>query len=207
MKTSLQKRVKIIVRMLSSLRVRYCVALVCVALLAGALSIPTSAYAANEESGEDSRGSGFYQQATIAALLDEDRELDGKNVQFEGEAIGDILSNARDADMRWVTFKPKNALTNETVAVWMSREDSEKISHLGKYNVEGTVLRVEGVFNTICSEHEGQTDVHAHTVAIVSEGAVFQEEFEIALFVPGIISVVAGLIFMGLYYSVRRRQR
>lgn len=193
--------------MLSLFRVRRSIAFVFGVLLVGALFLSVPAYAANESAGEDSRGLIVYQKATIAALLDSGRELDGKNVQVEGEAIGDILSSSRDAEMRWVTLKPKNALTNETIAVWMSRENSEKISHLGRYNVEGTVLSVEGVLNTVCPEHEGQTDVHAHAVVLVSEGAVYQEKFEIALFIPGILAVLAGLVFMALYYSVRRRQR
>ncbi len=182
-------------------------AILCAGFFVLSVSLPSFAFADNGPEAKESSAADPYEETTIAALLGADESLDGSKVRIEGEAIGDILNATSDERMCWVTLKPLGALTNETIAVWMTQEDAAKITYLGKYNVRGTVLRVEGVFSLICPAHEGQTDVHAQHVTVIQEGEIYREPFDIVSFAPGFIAVAVGLLLMIVYYFVRRRQR
>lgn len=182
-------------------------AILCAGLLVLSVSLPSLAFADNGFEVKESSAADPYEETTIATLLGADESFNGSKVRIEGEAIGDILNATSDERMCWVTLKPVGALTNETIAVWMTQEDAAKITYLGKYNVRGTALRVEGVFSLICPAHEGQTDVHAQHVTVIQEGEIYRESFDIVSFVPGIIAVVVGLLLMTAYYFVRRSQR
>lgn len=91
-------------------------------------------------------------------------ELDGQQVIFEGEAIGEALR--ADRDSVWV-----NVLGDGTaIGVWMPREMARPIEHWGGYRQTGDTLRVTGVVNLACDSHGGDLDVHATALEVVERG-------------------------------------
>ena len=64
-----------------------------------------------------------------------------------------------------------------------AREDAAEIDMYGAYGKTGSWLRVQGVFNLACSEHEGESDIHATSVVVEDQGFEHPDEFDIHAFV------------------------
>lgn len=91
-------------------------------------------------------------------------ELDGSEVTFEGEAIGEALR--ADGDSVWV-----NVLDEGTaIGVWMPDDMAEQIERFGAYRQTGDTVRVTGVVNLACDRHGGDLDVHATALEVTGSG-------------------------------------
>ena len=89
----------------------------------------------------------------------------GQTVQVRGEAVGEAIRMADgSSDLVWVTLA--DVASNSSVSVVMRREDAAGIDTYGAYGKTGSWLRVQGVFNLACSEHEGESDIHATSVVV-----------------------------------------
>lgn len=105
----------------------------------------------------------FAQAVTSADLINKAKNYDGKTVAYRGEAIGDIMLRK---DYAWINANDgKNA-----IGVWIKKELAKDIRFLGGYGYMGDVIEVEGEFHRACPEHGGDMDIHAQTVAVVSQG-------------------------------------
>lgn len=81
------------------------------------------------------------------------------------------------------------------------------IDTFGAYGTTGTRLQVRGVFNLVCNEHQGISDIHASAVSLVSHGSKHSDKFDIMGFVPGIgMLALAGAIYV-LFRVMRERGR
>ncbi len=149
--------------------------------------------------------SSFIYDTSIADLSDADAYYDGQTVQVIGEAIGDNLRASLGGRQRWITLSSNDDAS--TIAVIMSAEAASRIDTFGAYNVRGTLVQVRGVFNLVCAQHEGVSDLHAEVVNIVEKGERFEDEFKLESFIPGAVAVVVGLFMMGLFYFLRERRR
>ncbi len=93
-----------------------------------------------------------------------DRDLDGSNVVFVGEVIGESLR--ADDGHRWV-----NVLGDSTaVGVYVPAAEAATVESFGSYKRSGDVVRVSGVVNVVCEQHAGEFDVHATSFEVVGRG-------------------------------------
>jgi hypothetical protein len=85
---------------------------------------------------------------------------------------------------------------NTGMAVWLPSELVEDIEYYGDYKHEGDIVEVEGVFNAACSEHGGDTDIHASALEVIEVGHTVDDPIH-----PGKVvwAVVLGLIALALY--------
>lgn len=136
------------------------------------------------------------QAATFGDFVERGKELDGKELVFEGEAIGDPM---RRGDHAWV-----NALDpGGAVGVWMEAEAAERIGRFGSYRGSGDRLRVRGIFHRACPEHGGDLDLHAAVVEVLAPGRDTPrpvDRLELLLLAP---SFALALV---LFFAWRRRE-
>ena len=147
----------------------------------------------------------FLYDAAIADLAGADSYYDGQTVQVRGEAVGEAMRMAGSGDEVWVTLV--DVESGSSVSVVMKRSDADKIDTYGAYGKTGTRLRVQGVYNLACSEHEGESDIHATTVAVEEKGYAHPDRFDATDFMPGVAAMVAGAVLMAVFWYVRERAR
>jgi hypothetical protein len=108
-----------------------------------------------------SAGSGVLSPAEVVWI---GPEGDGEEIVVEGEAIGDVLRTVGGG--KWV-----NILGDDVgLGIWMQDAMVEQITHLGKYQHTGDILRIEGTLNRACPQHGGEYDVHASDVTVIQKG-------------------------------------
>ncbi|MEG0322789.1 MAG: hydrolase [Raoultibacter sp.] len=151
--------------------------------------------------------SSFIYDTTIGDLAAADAYFDNQTVQITGEAVGDLIEDIDQPGWCWVEVGSRNAASNATVAVWMSRANAEKIDTFGKYGTTGTMLQVRGTFHLVCPEHTGISDLHADYVSVADRGKQHPDTFEPQNFIPGGIVIGLGIVVLGVFYFVRERQR
>lgn len=101
-------------------------------------------------------------------LIENAQEYDGKEVVYEGEAIGEVMHRR---DGVWVNINDgENA-----IGVWMPPELAAVIKYRGSYKAKGDILRVRGVFNRNCVQHGGDLDIHATSLHKIKSGWERQE--------------------------------
>lgn len=167
-------------------------------LLAGSQLFPCEALAVSGGAGTGTGAESPY-ETTVADLVAANPVLDGTEVRFVGEAIGEPI----DADVGhvWVNVAGQEKL----IGVYLTNDQAEQITDYGGYLVEGTQLQITGTFDTSCSMHDGELDVHADNVSTVSSGGtVSGDEGTWKLYAGGSL-IVAGAV-MWLVYRYRRRK-
>lgn len=148
----------------------------------------------------------FLYDAAIADLAGADSYYNGQTVQVRGEAVGEaIRMSGGPSDMVWVTLA--DVASNSSVSVVMRQEDAAKIDTYGAYGKTGSWVRVQGVFNLACSEHEGESDIHATSVVVEDQGFEHPDEFDIHAFFPGLAALTVGAFLMLMFWYVRERSR
>lgn len=147
-------------------------------------------------------------------LLESADEYDGREVIYEGEAIGDVMMRG---DFAWLTVNDdhysEHALHeagelkggNSGIGVWLPADEAEKVNVLGRYGTVGDYVRVRGTFNADCAEHGGDVDIHAVSLEVIKPGLDVDTG-------PGLARyLAAGLAFVFLAVSMmpyfRRRAR
>ena len=147
----------------------------------------------------------FLYDAAIGDLAGADSYYDGQTVQVTGEVVGEAIAVSGDADHVWIVLRDPG--TGSTVTVFLRRSDERKIDTFGAYGSTGTTLRVRGTFNLACSQHEGESDVHAQVVSTVSSGYQHKEEFNIEDFKPGAAMLAIGGVLAFVFWRMRERSR
>lgn len=151
----------------------------------------------------------FIYDTTIDSLFDQAALYEGDTVQVEGEAIGDLISaGAIDGrELYWVMLTSTDAENKASISVLMTAEQAKQVDHLGRYGVTGTILQVRGIFHQACAEHEGLPDIHATNVNAITRGSEHADVLRLREFIPGVVTVIVGIILMGVYYFIRERSR
>jgi hypothetical protein len=98
-----------------------------------------------------------------AELISKAEEWDGRELIFEGEAIGPLM---RRGEHVWINVLDANA----AMGIFLSSDTARAIGNFGSYERKGDTLRVRGVFNRACPDHGGDMDIHASSVAIITAG-------------------------------------
>lgn len=150
--------------------------------------------------------SSFIYDITIKELAEADSYMDGQTVQVTGEVVGDRIFAELDPTDCWVMLQSTEKNDSE-IAVFMPLTASESIDTYGAYGKRGTTLQVRGTFNLACADHQGASDLHADSVAVVSKGSVEDLEFNFMRLVPGLVLLLFGSLMLIVYDIMRERQR
>lgn len=129
----------------------------------------------------------FAKPVDSNTLINNALKYNGKIVEFQGEAIGEIMKRGNFA---WVNIHDgQNA-----IGIFMKYEDARKIKYLGKHLVKGDIVFVKGILNRACKEHGGDLDIHAKQIEIVKRGYKISEKVDRLRAVLGI-----GIFFIGSF--------
>ena len=105
----------------------------------------------------------FGQTVSSAELIAKAKDLDGKQVIYSGEVIGDVMNRG---DFAWANIHDgANA-----VGVWLTAEMAAKIRLTGGFKHSGDLVEITGVFNRACIEHGGDMDIHAQSLNLQVPG-------------------------------------
>ncbi|MFC1637524.1 DNA-binding protein [Candidatus Margulisiibacteriota bacterium] len=96
-------------------------------------------------------------------LVEKAAEFDGKQVEMQGEVIGDVMVRGEYA---WINVNDGT----RTIGIWVKKGLVENITYVGDYNHLGDMVKFSGVFHRACRQHGGDLDVHAAKLEIAQEG-------------------------------------
>lgn len=104
-------------------------------------------------------------QPTVSSteLIENAKELDGKEVAYQGEAIGEVMTRG---NYSWVNLHD----ADNALGVWLPNNFLGLISFTGSYTARGDWLEVKGIFNRACAMHGGDLDIHAAHLAKIRDG-------------------------------------
>ncbi len=151
--------------------------------------------------------SSFIYDITIKELASADSYMDGQTVQVTGEVVGDRILPELDSSDCWVMLQSSGEGDDSEVAVYMPLTASESIDTYGAYGKRGTTLQVRGTFNLACKDHQGASDLHSESVAVVARGSVEEMEFNYMRLVPGLVLLLIGSLLLIAFDIMRERQR
>ena len=135
----------------------------------------------------------------VGVLTSVNRALNGAEVSFTAEAIGDILR--ADSDHKWVNVLGADA---QEIGVYMSNEDASKIEDLGSYKQQGTTLYIEGIYSVACSSHEGELDIHASLVKVMQEGQTINHDVNKTYLAIGILFMGMSFLLLFIFFKLRK---
>jgi hypothetical protein len=121
-------------------------------------------------------------------LIEQAKQLHGKEVVYTGEAIGDPM---RRGGHCWVNVNDGN----NAIGIWLDERQFAVIRTFGSYDATGDVLRIRGTFHRSCPEHGGDMDIHAAAIDLVKGGEALQHPVRVlslvlaAIFLPASLAV------------------
>jgi hypothetical protein len=115
-------------------------------------------------------------------LINNAKYLDGKEVTYIGEAIGDVM---RRGDFSWVNVNDDQ----NAIGIWTPNNLAAEIKNTGSYQSRGDVVEVTGILMRACPEHGADLDIHAKALAIIKTGGTVKEKIN-----PGKVRQAAILL-------------
>lgn len=100
----------------------------------------------------------------VGQLIEQEDRLDKTQVVIQGEAIGEPMERGGEC---WVNVSSGG----NAIGIKMKTSDARRIRMFGNYKQKGDVIRVTGTFYKACPEDGGETDIHSHSMEIVSRGS------------------------------------
>ncbi len=154
----------------------------------------------------------FLYDTSIEALATADVFYDNATVVVTGEVVGDRRSAGVGSDSSWITlYSLKKGAAEQynpsSIEVCVSNSLADTIDTYGRYNVRGTYVQVSGTYHLACADHDGLSDVHADSLSIVRKGAQLNEPFDITMFLPGVVAVLAGLLIIFVHKRITDKAR
>jgi len=129
----------------------------------------------------------------INELIENAKELDGQEVEIQGEVIGESMNRG---DYSWINI---NDGTN-AIGIWLKKSDADKVVHYGKYENIGDKVKITGTFYRACKEHGGESDVHSSSLKIAEDGYQVKEQIPVTKIVGSVILISLALLML-VYYS------
>jgi hypothetical protein len=128
-------------------------------------------------------------------LVENSYKWDGKTVSFKGEVLQDLMVRK---DGTWMNLSDDN---NTAMGVFVPTDVvMPTISRVVDYRTIGDVVLITGVFHRACVQHEGETDIHAVSVTVLSPGSPRENPIHLDRVVwLVVLSGLLGLV-MWLYY-------
>jgi len=113
----------------------------------------------------------YAKASVLEAILAFPDRFDQREVQIEGEAIGESLNDAQGV---WLNI----STGSQQIGVFSSDKSViERITHWGSYQETGDRVRVKGIFYKECPDHQ-ISDVHLGSLEILREG--YRNEYPIS---------------------------
>ena len=138
----------------------------------------------------------------IGVLVAANQALDGAEVRFEGEAIGEEV--AASGGRVWVAL---SATSGQSISVLMDADDAEVIDAYGDYDTTGATVRVRGTYHVACDDHAGELDVHASEVELVTASSESAHDVSARRLETALALAAAGVVLVVAYLLLRRRMR
>jgi hypothetical protein len=148
----------------------------------------------------------FLYDANIADLENATSYMDGQTVQVSGEVVGDCITSEYNNSDCWITLQSTDGSFSE-VAVYMTKSQARIIDSYGCYDQVGTQLQVRGTLYTACADHEGTTEIHAVSVALVSSGYANPQSIKYGQLGLGLGLVLLGTALYFGYQYMRNKMR
>ena len=132
------------------------------------------------------------EQVDSEYMLTHPQELNGKEVIYIGEAVGDVMH--RTDGYAWVNINDgKNA-----VGIWIPAAFADRITIIGRYHTNGDIISVTGVFHRACPQHGGDMDIHASDLRVLRKGTVREEKLNTIRILSALVLLPAALILGGI---------
>ncbi|MGB4438665.1 MAG: DNA-binding protein [Sedimentibacter sp.] len=135
----------------------------------------------------------------INNLIEHAADFDGQKVIVKGEAIGERMDRG---NYSWVNI---NDGTN-AIGIWLNKNEAEQIEYYGNYKYKGDTVTITGMFNRICNEHGGESDIHNYSLEITEEGHLVNEHISSTkLVIAAVLTIFALtlLIFFIKYLKLK----
>ncbi len=133
-------------------------------------------------------------------LIEKAKELDGQEVVYTGEVIGDIMVRG---DHTWVNVSDGS----NAVGVFVENQLMSDITLAGKYGVHGDEVEITGIFHRACPEHGGDLDIHAISVQLLEKGYPMTYSIEPwKLPAAAVLALATVVLFAYMIRKQRRRQ-
>jgi len=169
----------------------------CVLTLAGAQNAAQPAATVAGSLPDAGDHDSVYAVVSSQDLVENAPQWDGKEVELEGEAIGDIMPRG---DHVWI-----NLLNGSTaIGIWISKTALPKIQFTGQYFAKGDRVRIRGTMHRACPEHGGDLDIHADSAAVVKVGGVTPHPVQNDRLLLCAVSIILGVACAGFW---RYRQK
>ena len=100
---------------------------------------------------------------TLTSLVENARIYDGKTIEIQGEALGEIMERGQNA---WVNISDQTS----AAGIWLPLVQARKITSFGDYKHKGDTILLTGTFHNACAQHDGELDIHAASLEILEKG-------------------------------------
>jgi hypothetical protein len=133
-------------------------------------------------------------------LVENSYKWDGQTVSFKGEVLQDLMVRE---DGTWMNLSDDN---NTAMGVFVPKGVAmPAISHTEDYRTVGDVVLITGVFHRTCVQHEGETDIHALSVTVLTPGSTKANPIHLDRVVW--LVVLAGLLGLVMWFYYRKPAR
>jgi len=137
----------------------------------------------------------YAQSASLGDILAHPDNFIGKEVQIEGEVIGEPLNDPAGV---WINISTKE----QQIGVFVDNERKiEEITYWGSYSTTGDQVRVKGIFYKECLDHQ-ISDIHLKSLELLGKG--YKNEYTVS---PGKVKLAKILslicLVMALIYLIR----
>ena len=137
---------------------------------------------------------------TISELVENASSLDSTQVAIEGETLGEALERGNYA---WINIGDG---TN-AIGVWVERSQIAQIEYYGDYKHKGDTVKITGVFNKSCAEHNGEVDIHCTGIDVVEHGYTVHEEIASSRVIAAVILFITACAVAAVYIKLVKKPR
>lgn len=138
-------------------------------------------------------------EVSLSELEGASARYDEKLVQFEAEAVGDIIEGPKG--YKWVLFDDGTG----SISCLVPDDYTRYITSLGRYGIQGSVLRVTGVYKVSDDDQAGEMDVRVYKAELLDSGEAIQEPFEPSRLYAGLGFVLLALLLLAFYKTVSKK--
>lgn len=136
-------------------------------------------------------------------IIENANQLENMEIQYKGEAIGDIMYR-ENQEYGWINVSDGD----NAIGVWASRQELEKIKILGKFEVIGDTILVTGKVNSACKQHGGDLDIHATNIEILESGYHNSQPFNEEVYtILRLITIPTVLLLLLVFFINRNKEK
>ena len=133
-------------------------------------------------------------------LINLSEALDGKDVVFTGEVIGDIMPRGQFA---WIHVQDSQGV----ISVWIPLVKAKTITHVGDYNSQGDVVEIVGTFVKQDAQLQGAFCIRANEIRILQQGYIKTHHFDPLKMKTLQVLLASSVCMIGLTLILRKRRK